>query len=192
MYVLVCVWGFRLSYHIYSRNRGKPEDFRYLQWRKEWGKTFFWRSYLQVYVLQALLLLIISSPLLWTALYNPSWSPFTTAGMAVWGIGFFFQSVGDYQLAEFVKTKKPGEIMQTGLWKYSRHPNYFGEILMWWGLFVMVLPMPYGYAMLISPVTITLLLVYVSGVPMLEKKYADNPAYQEYKKRTSALVPKFW
>ena len=98
--------------------------------------------------------------------------------------------VGDYQLARFIKTRKDREaVLRTGLWRYSRHPNYFGEILMWWGLFLIVLPLPYGWMAAVSPLTITWLLAFVSGVPMLEKRYENNPAYQAYKKRTNALFP---
>lgn len=192
LYVLVGIWGLRLSVHIYLRNQGKGEDFRYKQWRNEWGKSFYWRSYLQVYLLQAFFLLIISTPFLWASLFTFGWSLFTRVGLSIWAIGFLFQSIGDYQLAQFVKTKQPGEIMRRGLWKYSRHPNYFGEILMWWGIYFMVLSLPNSWWTIISPITITLLLVFVSGVPMLEKKYKGNIAYEAYKKRTSALVPKLW
>jgi steroid 5-alpha reductase family enzyme len=105
-------------------------------------------------------------------------------------IGFYFQAVGDFQLSVFAKQKKqPGTILQTGLWKYSRHPNYFGEIMMWWGIFIITLPVQNSFYFIISPLTITLLLVFVSGIPMLEKKYAGNPAFNAYKKRTSALLP---
>lgn len=191
IYIVVWIWAIRLSVHIYLRNRGKQEDFRYRQWREEWGKNFYWRSYLQVYLLQAFILLIISSPLILAAVAEARLSVFTLVGLGIWVIGFFFQSVGDYQLSVFVKTKKPGEIIQQGLWRYTRHPNYFGEIMMWWGIFFMVFPLPYGYWFVISPLTITFLLVFVSGVPMLEKKYAGNPAFQEYKKHTPAIIPKF-
>lgn len=192
LYVLVSIWAIRLSVHIYLRNRGKGEDFRYLQWRREWKKSFYLRSYLQVYLLQSVFLLIISLPLFWAAAFPISFSIMTWVGFVVWTTGFFFQSVADYQLAQFKKRKKKGEIMQSGLWKYSRHPNYFGEILMWWGVFVLVLPLPYGMLTMVSPVTITLLLVFVSGVPMLEKKYDNDPVYNEYKNRTWAIVPKLW
>jgi steroid 5-alpha reductase family enzyme len=192
LYGLVCVWGVRLSVHIYLRNRGKSEDFRYQQWRTEWGKSFYWRSYLQVYLLQAFFLLIISLPIVWASLFTTRWSLFSAVGLSIWVVGFLFQSIGDFQLTQFSKTKQPGEIMQRGLWKYSRHPNYFGEILMWWGIYCIVLPVPNSGWTIISPVTITLLLVFVSGVPMLEKKYAGNVAYEAYKKRTWALVPKLW
>jgi steroid 5-alpha reductase family enzyme len=190
LYAALCLWGMRLSGHLYLRNRGRAEDFRYGQWRKEWGSTFYWRSYLQVYVLQAFFLLLISTPMLWASVFPAAWSWFMGVGASVWVVGFLFQSISDYQLKQFCKTKQPGEIMQQGLWKYSRHPNYFGEIVMWWGIYCMVLPA--GWWTLISPVTITVLLVFVSGVPMLEKKYAGHADYEAYKKRTWALVPKVW
>lgn len=191
VYALVCIWALRLSTHIFLRNRGKTEDFRYRQWREEWGKTFYWRSYLQVYVLQGLLLWIIALPIVVAGIStSQEWTICTYLGSLLWGIGFFFQAVGDYQLKQFVKNRKhKEEVLQTGLWKYSRHPNYFGEIAMWWGIFVIVLPLPYAWVGMIGPWVITLLLVFVSGVPMLEKRYAGNAEYAAYQKRTSVLVP---
>jgi len=191
LYSLVTLWGLRLSMHIYSRNKNKNEDFRYLAWRQEWGRSFYWRSYGQVFLLQGVLLLLIISPVIHAAVAIPEkWNAFTGLGLFCWLAGFYFQSVGDWQLAVFVKQKKkPGAIMQTGLWKYSRHPNYFGEIMMWWGIFIITLPLANSIYFIISPVTITLLLVFVSGIPLLEKKYEGNPAYEDYKKRTSALIP---
>jgi steroid 5-alpha reductase family enzyme len=194
LYALVMVWGLRLSMHIYFRNRGKSEDFRYRQWREEWGKTFYWRSYLQVYLLQALILFVIISPVVWVSISVPvSWSWLMSIGACIWLVGFVYQSVADYQLSTFVRNRKDrNAIMRTGLWKYSRHPNYFGEILMWWGIFGIALSFEYGIAFIVSPLTITLLLAKVSGVPMLEKKYEDNAAFQEYKTKAPALVPKWW
>ena len=113
------------------------------------------------------------------------------AGSLVWITGFLFQTIGDFQLTRFAKTKQPGQIMQTGLWKYSRHPNYFGEIAMWWGIWLMVATLPYGMWAIISPLTITFLLAKVSGIPMLEAKYKGNPAFEAYKQSTPALIPWF-
>ncbi|MBL7847357.1 MAG: DUF1295 domain-containing protein [Cyclobacteriaceae bacterium] len=190
--MLVLAWGVRLSGHIYLRGRGKPEDFRYKKWREEWGGNFLWRSYLQVFVLQGFFLIVIVSPIVWASTQpSPSWSIWTLLGILGWIKGFLFQVIGDAQLARFVKTKKPGEILQTGLWKYSRHPNYFGEIVMWWSVFLITLPVEGSLYFIISPLTITFLLTFVSGVPMLEVKYKDNFAFQAYKKRTSALIPWF-
>lgn len=191
LYALVTLWGARLSIHIYTRNKKKTEDFRYRQWREEWGNHFYWRSYLQVFLLQGLILLIIVSPVIYAAVAAPdTWNVFTAIGAGCWLLGFYFQSVADQQLAVFLKQRKDKtDIMQTGLWKYSRHPNYFGELLMWWGIFIVVAPLPYGLLFIVSPLTITLLLLFVSGIPLLEKKYAGNEKFLAYKKRTSALLP---
>lgn len=119
-----------------------------------------------------------------------AWNIFTLIGCCCWLAGFYFQWVGDHQLAAFLKQRKDkNDIMQTGLWKYSRHPNYFGELLMWWGIFIIVIPIPYGLFFMVSPLTITLLLLFVSGIPMLEKKQEGNEKFKAYKKRTSALIP---
>ncbi len=192
--VLVAIWGVRLSTHIYIRNRNKAEDFRYNQWRKEWGKTFLWRSYLQVYLLQAFLLFIIALPIMLAANFpHVQLTIWSLLGVLLWLIGFVFQAVGDYQLSKFVKSRTNKEaIMNTGLWRFSRHPNYFGEVVMWWGIFVCILPLPNSAFFIISPITITLLIRYVSGVPMLEKRYENNQQYQAYKKEVPALFPKLW
>jgi steroid 5-alpha reductase family enzyme len=191
LYGLVLSWGLRLSIHIYKRNNNKKEDFRYQAWRKEWGKTFYWRSYLQVFILQGFLLIIIISPVIHASASEPvNWNGFTWIGLFVWLVGFYFQAKADHQLAVFIKQRKtPGEIIQTGLWKYSRHPNYFGEILMWWGIFIITIPFKNSFLYVISPVSIMLLLVFVSGIPLLEKKYKDNTEFEAYKKRTSILIP---
>ena len=191
LYALVFLWGLRLSVHIYVRNKNKTEDFRYKVWRDEWGKYFYLRSYLQVFLLQAVFLLIIISPLIHAAGAGfVRWNIFTWIGLCCWIIGFYFQAVADWQLAVFKSTQKNKNlIIQTGLWKYSRHPNYFGEIVMWWSIFFITIPVVNSFYFIISPLTITLLLVFVSGIPMLEKKYKGNAAFEDYKKRTSALIP---
>lgn len=189
--LLVTIWALRLSIHIYLRNRNKPEDYRYRQWREEWGKSFYVRSFLQVFLLQGFLLLIIVSPVMLAAhTSNTLLSGYSYTGLTIWIIGFYFQAVGDYQLMVFLKQRtSPKEIMQTGLWKYTRHPNYFGEMMMWWGIYIIVLPLPGSGWFVISPLLITYLLLYVSGIPLLEKKYRGNAAFDAYKKRTSPLLP---
>jgi len=191
LYILISVWGLRLSLHIYTRNKSKSEDFRYKAWRNEWGKFFYLRSYLQVFLLQGAFLLIIISPVIHAAIAEPSqWNIFTWIGLCCWVTGFYFQALADWQLAVFKSDKNnKGLIIQTGLWKYSRHPNYFGEILMWWSMFIITIPFANSLYFIISPLTITLLLVFVSGIPMLEKKYKANPAFEDYKNRTSTLIP---
>jgi len=194
LYILVWLWGLRLSLHIYLRSKKKPEDFRYRQWRELWGKTFYWRSYIQVYLLQAFFLLIIISPVVYaSAVVTVSWTWITSMGLIFWVFGFIYQAFADNQLAAFIRSRKDQHaIIRTGLWKYSRHPNYFGEILMWWGIFIIVLPFKGGWMFIISPLAITCLLAFVSGVPMLEKKYVGNNDFEAYKKTTPALIPKWW
>lgn len=190
VYCVSCIWGARLSIYLYIRNRHKPEDFRYRAWRASWGKHFYIRSYLQVFLLQGFFMWVISIPLQIAAI-TVNWQALFMLGLglAIWLTGFYWQALGDAQLMKFGKIKKPGAIMQTGLWKYSRHPNYFGEILMWWGIGCMVIPQQLGWIALLSPLTITWLLTRVSGVPMLEKKYRDHIGYQQYKAATPALFP---
>jgi steroid 5-alpha reductase family enzyme len=191
---LVAVWGLRLSIHILARNRRKGEDPRYAAWRAKWGRSFVWRSYLQVFLLQGFFLIVISAPIVFvnvSPLSPPGWGfPWWLAGLLVWIAGFVFEAVGDAQLARFKRDPaNKGKIMDRGLWKYTRHPNYFGESLMWWGIFVIALEAPYGWITIASPLLITFLLVKVSGVPMLERRYAGNPDFQAYARRTSAFVP---
>lgn len=194
--VLVAVWGLRLSVHILARSRKRGEDPRYAEWRRKWGRSFVWRSYLQVFLLQGFFLLVIASPVI---LVNSRRNgpdagagAFLWLGGLVWVLGFVFEAVGDAQLARFKKDPaNKGKIMDRGLWRYTRHPNYFGEALMWWGIWVIALEVPGGWATAVSPVLITVLLVKVSGIPLLEKRYAGNPTFQAYARRTSAFVPWF-
>jgi steroid 5-alpha reductase family enzyme len=191
---LVGIWGFRLAFHIAKRNRGKGEDPRYAKWRREWGKWFVLRSYLQVFILQGFLMLVIaSSVIVINAGVNRPFGLADWAGIGMWVTGFLFEVVGDVQLARFKgDPSNKGKVMDRGLWRYTRHPNYFGEATMWWGLYVMALGVEGGWLTLASPVTITFLLLKVSGVPMLEKgPMAERPGYREYVSRTNAFFPWF-
>jgi steroid 5-alpha reductase family enzyme len=189
--ILVSIWGLRLAWHIHRRNRNKQEDYRYLAWRKEWGRFFYIRSYLQVYLLQGTLLYLIIVPvLLINSNTGASFNIIDGFGILVWLLGFFFEAVGDAQLARFLQDQtNKGKIMQSGLWHYSRHPNYFGEVTQWWGIFLLALSLPHGWLGIIGPLTITILILKVSGIPMLEKKMAENPEFTEYKKKTSIFIP---
>lgn len=189
--ILVTIWGVRLAWHIHSRNRGKNEDYRYLAWRKEWGNWFYLRSYLQIYLLQGIFLFLIISPvLLINQSTDSSINQVDILGVMVWMIGFFFESTGDSQLAKFIKNpENKGKLMQEGLWRYTRHPNYFGEVTQWWGLWLMALSTPYGWITVIGPLTITLLILKVSGIPLLEEKMAKHPEFDEYKRKTSMFIP---
>ncbi len=189
--ILVSIWGLRLAWHIYRRNKGKAEDYRYMAWRKEWGRWFYLRSYLQVYLLQGVLLFLIVIPVL---LINKSSGPALGAldvlGGAIWLFGFYFEAVGDAQLARFIKNPaNKGKLMQSGLWAYTRHPNYFGEVTQWWGLWLIATSIPNGWFGIIGPITITFLILKVSGIPMLEKKMMENPEFSEYKKSVSMFFP---
>lgn len=188
--IFVTIWGLRLSTHIYLRNRNKGEDSRYLVWRKEW-KYFYLRSFFQVFLLQGFLLFLIVYPVIFINENAPSnFNIFYTLGIFVWICGFIFESVADWQLKNFIsQPENKGKIMQSGLWAYSRHPNYFGEVTMWWGIFLIALFLPYGVFTILGPLVITYLILFVSGVPMLEKKYEGNPDFEDYKKRTSRFIP---
>lgn len=190
---LVTVWGVRLFYHIIKRNWGKPEDFRYANWRKEWGKFVVVRAFFQVFMLQGLMMMIIAAPILLVNVSSDrSFGAPEMLGLAVWLIGFYFEAVGDKQLADFLKNPaNRGKVMKSGLWRYTRHPNYFGEATMWWGIFLIAVSAQNGLLGIISPVTITYLLRFVSGVPMLEKKMMQRPEFVEYARETNAFIPWF-
>ena len=190
---LLALWGIRLGAHLLVRNRGRGEDFRYRKWRETWGRSFYWRSYLQIYMLQGAVILVVLTPILVT-LREPrgGLSVLDAAGFAIWLLGFTFEAVGDWQLLKFKRDPvNRGRIITTGLWRYSRHPNYFGECTLWWGVFLIGLASPGAWWTIISPLTINFLLLYVSGIPMLEKKYEGNPEFEEYKAKTSPLIPWF-
>lgn len=192
MNVCISAWAIRLSGYIYQRNALKAgEDFRYAAWRKDWGKNWLWRSYLQVFLLQGFFMLLIVLPVLIAANSTQnSWNYINTLGLFVFTAGFLFEAIADFQLAHFkADVQNKGKIMTTGLWHYTRHPNYFGEAVLWWGIFLMVVPVENWYWALISPVLITYLLTRVSGVPMLENKYRNNPQFAAYAKQTSAFIP---
>jgi len=189
----VTLWGTRLFYHIIKRNLGKPEDFRYANWRKEWGKWVVIRSFFQVFMLQGVFMLIIGLPIIWiyeaTAPVN-----FLILGLGafIWAIGFYFEALGDYQLKMFLANpKNKGKLMDQGLWALTRHPNYFGEATMWWGIFVMALSVETSWLTIISPIAITYLLVFVSGVPLLEASLKKRPEFAAYAAKTSIFIPWF-
>jgi steroid 5-alpha reductase family enzyme len=188
--ILITIWGSRLALHIYFRNKNKPEDTRYMEWRKTW-KNFYIRSFLQVFMLQGLFLYLISLPVIFiNHLVSTNFGIIEFVGLLVWGVGFYFESTGDRQLKEFISNpQNKGKLMDKGLWRYSRHPNYFGEVTQWWGIFIIALSIPNSIFTIIGPLTITTLILFVSGVPLLEKKYEGRPDFEEYKKRTSIFIP---
>jgi steroid 5-alpha reductase family enzyme len=190
---LITIWGLRLACHIFQRKQGEGEDFRYRQWREEWGDTFIWRSFLQIFMLQGTVIFFVALPAL-LVINSPGGklSAFDSAGVLIWMIGFGFEAIGDWQLLDFKrKAENHGKIIQSGLWRYTRHPNYFGEAVLWWGLCLIALKVPYGAVAILSPLLIDFLLLKVSGIPMLEIKYQSNPEFSAYKERTNAFFPWF-
>lgn len=188
--ILISLWGLRLASHIYKRFRQHSEDPRYLAWRQSW-KNFYFRSFFQVFMLQGALLFIIAWPALFINLSRPAgFNNLSLIGIMVFIIGFYFESVADWQLKKFLENpEKRGKLMQSGLWKYSRHPNYFGEVVLWWGIFLISLPLGAKPYLIIGPLTISILILFVSGIPLLEKRFAGNPEFEDYKKRTSIFWP---
>ncbi len=199
LFNLVLVWSTRLSLHITMRQWHKGEDSRYSELRKLWKTDIWWNVFFKVFLLQAISLLIISFPIVAVNTYAESLDDYLlpTIGIGIWIIGFSIEFVADYQLFKFkhldIDEKKKlgwtGKVMKYGLWKYSRHPNYFGEILMWFGLFIFVINYPMGFLSFISPLYLTVALLFITGIPRIEKKYAGNAYYERYKKCTSMLIP---
>lgn len=189
---LVTTWGLRLAGHILLRKRGEAgEDFRYRQWREEWGATFIWRSFLQVFMLQGAVVFLVALPLL-LVIRQPGgplgW--LDLLGGLIWLVGFAFEALADWQLLRFKQDPaNRGKLMQYGLWRFTRHPNYFGEAILWWGLWLIALNVPYGIFAIVSPLLIDFLLLKVSGIPMLEAKYQGRPEFEAYKQRTNAFFP---
>lgn len=188
---LVTVWGLRLANHIWQRSRKKQEDDpRYQAIASKWKGNYWVRAYFSIFMLQGVLVLVVSLPI-FVATGEPlsGWAWLTWLGVLVWLKGFIFEAISDYQLANFLKLKDRPKVLQTGLWKYSRHPNYYGELVQWWGIGIIALQVSYGWIGLIGPLTLTLLIVFVSGIPPIEKRRAKDPEYREYMNRTSPLIP---
>jgi steroid 5-alpha reductase family enzyme len=190
--ILVAIWGLRLTWHLARRNLGKPEDFRYASMRQNWNlATFYLRMFVQIYMLQLVLSLAINLPAIVRNLQDQAgWNLLTIMGLIVWLCGFAFESVGDRQLRQFrADPANRGKLITSGLWRYSRHPNYFGEATLWWGIFIMAISDGRYIWLILSPLLITLFLLYVSGVPMLEKKYTGRTDWEAYKAQTSKFIP---
>lgn len=186
------LWAARLAWHIGRRNVGHGEDPRYRAWREAHGSRWWWRSYFQVFLLQAAVAWLVSWPL-YFSVRDPAGFPtaWDLAGAAVFVAGWLFEAVADHQLARFKRDPaNRGRVMDRGLWRYSRHPNYFGEAVLWWGLGIVGAGTSGGAWGLVGPLLITWLLLRVSGVTMLERGLVQSkPAYADYIRRTSAFVP---
>jgi steroid 5-alpha reductase family enzyme len=192
---LVALWGLRLGVHLWIRNRHQGEDFRYQAWREQAGKNFWWVSLFSVFLLQAVLLWLISAPLLaaQTSQLSEHWTRWDVIGTLVWLMGFSFETIGDWQLSRFKRNlENRGKVYKEGLWRWTRHPNYFGEAVLWWGYFMIALSTEIGVWTVYSPILMSWLLLRVSGVTKLEKSLVEHkPDYADYVKQTSAFIPWF-
>jgi steroid 5-alpha reductase family enzyme len=191
--VVIVVWGSRLTYHIAKRNIGKPEDYRYVSMRKRWGTRFVMlKAFLNVYVLQWLIQFVVTLPVIYGNTGAQDFMWLNLLGLVIWCIGFYFEAYGDYQLKQFKKVPgNKGKLMDRGLWSITRHPNYFGDATMWFGIFFIAIDSLDGLWIIIGPVLMAVFLRYVSGVKLLEKKYAGREDYEAYKKRTPPFIPWF-
>ncbi len=196
---LVAIWSIRLCWHILKRH--KEEDFRYKEFRRNWmaaggGYTgYLWRAFVYVFMLQALFSLICNSAALYVLIYSNStyliWLDYL--GIALWVFGFLFELIGDKQLKDHIADKTPGKkkFINHGLWYYTRHPNYFGEACLWWGVYCITCAVEWGWITVWAPLFITYLVRFLSGVPMLEKKYKGNPEWESYCRQVNVFFPWF-
>ena len=193
--VLITLWGTRLSRHIFRRNRGKGEDPRYQAMRASHGRAFWWRSLFTVFWLQGALLWFVALPLLVAVSAAPPAALTAVDGLGIllFAVGFGFEVVGDYQLERFrAEPSNRGKVLESGLWRYTRHPNYFGDATMWWGIYTVAASTPGGWLTVLSPSLMTLLLMRVSGVTLLEEGLkVSKPGYRAYIARTPAFFPWF-
>jgi len=193
--LLVSIWGLRLSIYLGLRNIGKSEDFRYQEFRRKYGAhRYWWFSFFQVFLLQGALIMIISLPLLGIHYFseNKDLSILDYMGITLWLIGFIFESLGDYQLAKFKKDpRNNNKVLNTGLWKYTRHPNYFGDTVVWWAYAIFCISAG-AYWPILGSVIMTFLIIKVSGVALLEEDISDRrPEYKMYIDKTSSFFPWF-
>jgi steroid 5-alpha reductase family enzyme len=192
---LTVVWGLRLAVHIGLRGRGAPEDPRYEAMLAKAPGNRDWYAFRKVYLLQGALIWFVSLPVQVGQYPGPvaTWLTVATAvvGCVLWAVGFFFETVGDWQLERFkADPSKRGTLLTTGLRRYTRHPNYFGDACVWWGLFALACLTPWGLLTVLSPVGMTWLLTSGSGKPLMEKHLKENkPGYAAYAERTSSFVP---
>jgi steroid 5-alpha reductase family enzyme len=192
--ILVSIWGLRLSIYLAWRNKGKGEDFRYRKFRKDYGEhRYWWISYFQTFLLQGILMWLISAPLLGAQFYpGNKLGIFDFIGVIIWIIGFVFEAGGDFQLARFkANPANKGKVLNSGFWHYTRHPNYFGDAAAWFGYGLICLSAG-SYIPLLGSVLMIALIIKVSGVALLEKTLnVTKPEYKDYIEKTSAFIPWF-
>lgn len=185
---LTVVWGVRLAVHLHRRNAGKPEDARYAEMLRNGGSRPALRMFVRVYLTQALVLWFVSLPIQFS---GTQLGVYTAVGAALWLVGFGFETVGDEQLRRFTADPaNKNKVLDSGLWRYTRHPNYFGDACLWWGLYVTACQSGWGALTILSPVLLTWLLARGTGKPLLEKNIGQRrPGYEDYIRRTSGFFP---
>ncbi len=190
---MVTVWGARLAVHLWWRSRGRGEDLHHRAMRKHAGDRFVISSLVTVFLFQGLLIWIVSLPVqLVMSQVSPDMGVIAVLGVVIWGVGFFFESVGDSQLVRFkADPDNEGRLLDSGLWRYTRHPNYFGDFCVWWGIFLVAAETTDARYAVISPIVMTILLIHISGVRPLERSLVKHkPGYADYITRTSAFFPR--
>lgn len=196
---LVTIWGLRLAIYVSIRNWGKGEDTRYTNMRERWGERVLINSLFRIYLFQGLIIFLVVAPVSFINVNEPtsidnifSIEALTLLiGAAIWIFGFFFETIGDIQLYRFLSNPdNEGKVFDQGLWRYTQHPNYFGEVTQWWGLYVVAIAVPYGFITIFGPLIITYMIINVSGVKLLNKRFEGDSEYAKYKQRTSQFIPR--
>jgi steroid 5-alpha reductase family enzyme len=190
--LLTTVWGLRLSVYLAWRNHGQPEDYRYREMRESWGKSFPIVNLFTVFGLQGVIMWVVSLPLqvgIAAADENILW--LLVVGILLWATGLIFEAVGDWQLARFKsQPENEGKVLSSGLWRYTRHPNYFGDFLVWWSFFLIAFSQCGVWWIVVSPIVMSIFLMKVSGVTLLEKSLKEKrPDYANYIRQTNAFFP---
>jgi len=188
--MMITIWGLRLSGYLVWRNLGKPEDYRYQAMRDRAPRWFGLISLFRVFLLQGALMWVVSVPVVVSQTGGPDLYWLDFVGIGIWAIGLFFETVGDIQLASFkTRPDSKGKVMDRGLWRYTRHPNYFGDFAVWWGHYLVAFAGGAWWTVF-SPISMSFLLLRVSGVSMLEKTISGRrPEYEEYARRTNVFFP---
>ena len=204
--ILILIWAIRLASYVYIRNRGKPEDYRYAAMRERWKNNVVLISLLKIYLFQGFVIFVVDIPSWFVIIIEPFSSgdggiaidnfnfQYVTLvlGTLIWVVGFLFETIGDWSLYRFrQKPENKRKIMDKGLWRYTQHPNYFGEVTQWWGIYVIALGAYLGFITFIGPLYITFMIIKVSGVRLLDKRFEADDEYAAYKRRTSKFFPWF-
>ena len=188
---VVAVWGLRLAWHVTRRNAGKGEDPRYVEMLAKEPGNPTWVAIRKVYLVQGLAVWFVSLPIQVSAAAGPGVTAVAVLGLVVWAVGLTFEAVGDAQLKVFkADSSNKGKVMDRGLWSWTRHPNYFGDSCVWWGIYLVSASAWPGVLTVLSPVVMTYFLVFATGAKLLEKHMGERPGYAEYRRRTSYFLPR--